>query len=144
MDQQVSWCWIIHSKLLTDWFCFELETSSDSSDTSDSDEENGDLIMSKKTKKAVHPPKNPYRSSDTLEQYRRHLDLSSNRCENDELASILRDVKEQWTRCEVYEFFARKTRSIHGLQLIACPDYLNASSNLLNEFFFVKDREVCR
>jgi hypothetical protein len=128
---------------------------SDSSEESEEEEEIGDGSLpgsrnwsfcsgTKKKSKKFSPPTNPYRSAEELEQYRRHFDLKSDQYEEDELRNISKIVPPNLNRQQIYEFFARRTKSIHGFRLIPCPDWSNSSGSSGREPFYIKDRNVCR
>lgn len=109
-------------------------SSSDSSEESDCDEEET-LTAS--------PPVHVYRTSEELKQYQRHFD--SDTTFKDELSRTCSDsIPLYWSRPQIYEYFARKVRAIHGFRLIPYPDWINATSNPQEEKFYVKDRRVCR
>lgn len=120
--------------------------SSDSSEASDSEDEIQNVLSIKKQKKKTLPalPTNPYRSVEELEQYRRHFTWNSDESETDSLTNICQEINENSSRSEIYEFFAKKTRSIHRFRLIPCPDWINASGSSVKETFYLKDRVVCR
>ncbi|XP_046441792.1 cytosolic carboxypeptidase 4-like isoform X2 [Daphnia pulex] len=129
--------------------------TSDSSEESEEEEEIGDGSLpgsrnwsfcsgTKKKSKKFSPPTNPYRSAEELEQYRRHFDLKSDQYEEDELRNISKIVPPNLNRQQIYEFFARRTKSIHGFRLIPCPDWSNSSGSSGREPFYIKDRNVCR
>ncbi|XP_057364799.1 cytosolic carboxypeptidase 4-like isoform X2 [Daphnia carinata] len=128
--------------------------SSDSSEESEEEEETGKSSLpdsrtcsftngTKKKSKKCHPPLNPYRSAEELEQYRQHFD-STEQDNEDELTNASQSIGSGWTRQQIYEYFARRTKSIHGFRLIPCPDWINAVGNIAEEPFFIKDRTVCR
>ncbi|XP_032793562.2 LOW QUALITY PROTEIN: cytosolic carboxypeptidase 4 [Daphnia magna] len=130
-------------------------TSSDSSEESEEEEETGKGSLTdsrtcsftngtKKKSKKFHPPTNPYRSAEELEQYRQHFDPIGEQDDKDELANASQSMESGWTRQQIYEFVARRTKSIHGFRLIPCPDWINAVGSLVEEPFFIKDRTVCR
>nr|CAH0112957.1 unnamed protein product [Daphnia galeata] len=129
--------------------------SSDSSDESEEEEEVGEGSLpgsrnwsfcsgTKKKSKKFSPPTNPYRSAEELEQYRRHFDHKPNQYDEDELRDIIRTVPTNFNRQQIYEFFARRTKSIHGFRLIPCPDWSNSNGSSSKEPFYIKDRNVCR
>lgn len=129
--------------------------SSDSSDESEEEEEVGEGSLpgsrnwsfcsgTKKKSKKFSPPTNPYRSAEELEQYRRHFDHKPNQYDEDELREIIRTVPTNFNRQQIYEFFARRTKSIHGFRLIPCPDWSNSNGSSSKEPFYIKDRNVCR
>lgn len=116
-----------------------------SSETSeDSDWEEGNDGSDEKRKIKMEPPQNLFRSAEELEQYRRLFSLQLDEYEVDELDYISQYVIGNWCRQEIYEYFARKTRSIYGFSLIPYPDWINATGSIVDEPLHTKDKNVCR
>lgn len=77
-------------------------------------------------------------------QYQRHLYDESDDNDDDELSQTIRSIPAAWDRQHIYEYFAQRTKAIHGFRLIPYPDWINASGSPLEEKFYIKDRAVCR
>ena len=96
-----------------------------------------------------NPPDNHHWPSlDELQEYCRHFECPRSSQvsggDDDQLSALMASIPAEWTRRQVYEYLARRTKSIYGFRLIPYPDLMNAAGSSAAEELHVKVREVCR